>query len=113
MNREGRHQIGRSPVSIRSMHSYILTYSRLPKRETVIALDSHRGGGRGWDQWRGLEFLRPSYPHRRVGFPKAQHITEKQKKKKKKKKKKNAACLPNSPEESSDKRASFWTSTFR
>ena len=43
MNREDIKQVGTSPVSRRSMESYVLTYSRLRKREPLIALGSHQG----------------------------------------------------------------------
>ena len=37
----------RSPVSRRSVQSYILTIYRLRKREPLIALGSHQRGGDG------------------------------------------------------------------
>ena len=43
MSREGRNQVGRSPDSRHSMHSYILTYYRLGLRKLLIPLGSHRG----------------------------------------------------------------------
>ena len=47
MSLEGRTYVGRCPVSRHSMQSYIPTYYRLGKRELLIALGSHRGGGWG------------------------------------------------------------------
>ena len=45
-NEPGRHKLGRyrNPVSRHSIQSYILTYCRLRKRDTLIALGSHEGG---------------------------------------------------------------------
>ena len=40
-------QTDKSPVRRRSIQSYIPTYSRLRKREPLIALGSHQGGGGG------------------------------------------------------------------
>ena len=47
MNREGGNQVGRSPVSRRSIRSY--TPGILIKGETVISLSSHQGGEGGGD----------------------------------------------------------------
>ena len=42
-----------------SIQSYILSYYRLRKRESLIALGSHQGGC--------ISFLHPRYPQRGVG----------------------------------------------
>ena len=49
LNESGLHKLytQRSLASRRSMESYILTYSKLIKREPLIALGSHQNGGRG------------------------------------------------------------------
>ena len=39
MSREGRNEVGRSPVSRHSVQSYILTYYRLGKKEPLISLE--------------------------------------------------------------------------
>ena len=45
MSREGKNYVGRSPISRHSMNSYTLTYYRLRKKEPLIALGFHQGGG--------------------------------------------------------------------
>ena len=47
MNLEGRNWVGRSLVSRHSVHIYILSYSRLRKKEPLIAPGSHQGGEGG------------------------------------------------------------------
>ena len=52
------------------MQSYILTYCRLRKREPLIALGYHRGGGGG------ASFMHPRYPHRVGNIFEHRHLAE-------------------------------------